>query len=712
MGVQLLGPVQLAGPSGVTTPGPGKERALLCVLALEGGRAVPAHVLVDVLWGSDPPRTATATLRSYVSRLRGAVTASGAGLHVEGGPNGYALDGPPGSVDVEVARTLLSDAAESLRRGDPVTAVRLARKGLSLWRGVPLAELNGEHWVVPYRTMLEELELSLQEVRIEAALANGADVELLPELDALVRAHPLRERLAGQRMVALYRAGRQADALRAYHELRFSLTDQLGLEPGPDLRNLERAVLVHDPALHGQREAPRPLGGTGHVPPTPVIRYTSDGGVHIAYRVDGDGPVDLLVLAGGLIPVDSLGDEPRLADALRRLGRSCRVIHFDRRGLGMSDPVHPDAPPTLEQWMSDSLSVLDAARSTSAAVLAWADGALLGTLLAASHPERVSSLALVNGFARFTEDPEQPWAIPRSVALGHVDETIAVDATPGEFDVLSLIAPSVADEASFRGWWDRAGHRAASPATARSLREVVVDADVRDVLPAVSVPTLVLHRTANRATPVEHGRLLAERIPKSRLVELPGADDLWWVGDVAPLLEEVERLVIGEPLPVEVDRVLVTVLFTDIVSSTERATAAGDRAWASLLARHDATVRSNLVRFGGREVKTTGDGFLATFDGPARAVRAAAAIQDEVADLGIEVRAGLHTGEVEVRDGDIHGIAVHIAARVAARAAAGEILVSRTVVDLVTGAGLRFEHRGLHKLKGLEDEWTLYALHR
>lgn len=549
MGVRVLGPLELESHRSAT-PGAHKERILLAITALELGRRIPAHVLVDAIWGDGPPRTATTTLRSYISRLRRTLTEADCGLELVGGPDSYGLEGPRAHVDAVAASDHLRAAVEAIKGARPHEASEIARRALSSWRGEPLVDFASEDWARPYRSRLAELELSLQELHLEAALATGAHLELLPELESLLHRHPLRERLCGLRMLALYRAGRQSDALRAYHDIHQRLGEELGLEPGPELRRLERAVLTHSPELlvaPSVSVAARPVVAVSS--PPPKIRYTSKGGVHVAYRIDGSGSTDLLVLAGGLIPVDSLADEPHLDAVLRRLGRSARIIHFDRRGLGMSDPVDPGSPPTLEQWMEDALAVLDATGSDCADVLAWADGALLAVLVAAAHPERVRSLTIVNGFARFRDDDDQPWGTSREEALRLLEETVDPRVEAASFDVLSVVAPSVSQDPSFRAWWDRAGHRAASPATARALRTVILDADVRGVLRSVAVPTCVIHRTENEVTPVEHGRLLAERIPGARLVELPGADDLWWVGDSDRLVDEVERMLAGSPVP-------------------------------------------------------------------------------------------------------------------------------------------------------------------
>jgi class 3 adenylate cyclase len=433
-------------------------------------------------------------------------------------------------------------------------------------------------------------------------------------------------------------------------------------------------------------------------------------GVHLAYQVSGDGPVDLLLLPTGFIPFDAMLEEPALARFIDELGRFARVIRFDLRGVGLSDPVLPSDPPTLEQWTDDALTVLDAVGSPSAAVFGASEHAKVAVLLAASHPERVRALVLVNAFVSAFTAADAPFGLATDDLDEMVDAFVDPDGAASGFDYLELAAPEVARDPTFRTWWDRAGNRGASPSTARALMHVTLGVDVSAVVPAVSVPTLVVHRIDNRALSIHYSRELAERIRDARLVELPGHQDLYWLGDAAGLLAEVEEHLTGTRRAPDADRVLLSVLFTDVVGSTEQAARLGDTEWRRLLEEHDAAVRRELVRHAGREVKTTGDGFLATFDGPARAVRCACAVRDRVADLGIPIRAGIHIGEVELRGDDIAGIAVHIGQRVTALAGPGEVFVTRTLVDLVGGSGLRFDDRGMHALKGIPDPWHVYAV--
>jgi class 3 adenylate cyclase len=440
------------------------------------------------------------------------------------------------------------------------------------------------------------------------------------------------------------------------------------------------------------------------------VRYANSGGAYVAYQVIGEGSRDLLVVMEGFISVDMMDDEPRLARCMARLGSFARLIRFDRRGIGLSDPVSPSTPPTLEQWVEDAIAVLDAVESERAIVLASAEASSVGLLLAATHPDRVQSVVVVNGFARALVDVDYPEGLTRDALTQFVDWTVA-PSDDGSSDFLLEVAPSVANDTGFRQWWEEAGRRGASPGTARALLRVAMESDVRAVLPAIRIPTLVAHFRDDPLVPVRAGRYIADHVTGAHWVEIPGADDYWWASDSADVvLAEVEEFVTGVLGTPPENRVLSTVLFTDIVSSTERAIDLGDHRWRDMLDSHDKAVRRQLARFRGNEVNTTGDGFLATFDGPARAVECACAIRDAARQLGVEVRSGVHTGEIELRGDDIAGVAVHIAARVAALAEPSTVWVSRTVTDLVTGSGIRFTDRGNRDLKGVPGTWDLYAV--
>ena len=446
--------------------------------------------------------------------------------------------------------------------------------------------------------------------------------------------------------------------------------------------------------------------------PVPRTRYASCGEIDIAYQVFGDGPIDLLVLPGPLIPIDCVDLEPSMYRFHRRLASFCRVIRFDQRGIGLSSRVPSLDTIGPKSWAKDAIAVMNAVGCERATIFAPGFTSLAGLVLAVDYPERVSSLVIVNGAARTLRAPDYPIGTEVSAADPFTTIGIEPDAVEQGFDVLGIIAPSVAGDDAFRSWWDMAGNRAASPSMARAFIKKIRESDVRDTLARITVPTLILHRDNPSFSPVAHAHYLAERIAGSRFAELPGEDTLYWVGDTAPMLDEIEEFVTGVRGGFDAERVLTTIVFTDIVASTERAALLGDDHWRDLLDNHDTIVRHELQRFGGREVNTAGDGFVATFTSPSAALACADAVVDAVHVLGIEVRVGIHAGEVEVRGADVAGMAVHIGARVAALAGPSEVLVSSTVRDIVTGSRCTFAERGEHELKGVPGQWRLYALER
>ena len=439
----------------------------------------------------------------------------------------------------------------------------------------------------------------------------------------------------------------------------------------------------------------------------PETRYAKSGDVSIAYQLVGNGPLDLVLVPGWVSHLDCAWEYPRFADFGRRLASFSRAIFFDKRGSGLSDRIPGVA--TLEERMDDVRAVLDAVGSKRAALLGVSEGGPMSVLSAATYPERTSALVLYGTMAKFTASADYPWGFPGESFEEFVGTLIGSWGRP-DSPVIPLLAPTLAGDKRFREFWARFERAAASPGAFAGLMRMNAEIDVRHVLPTIRVPTLVLHRTGDSAVSVDQGRYIAERIPGAKYVELSGTDHMPAAGDFNALVDEIEEFLTGvRPVP-ESDRVLATVLFTDIVGSTERAATLGDRAWRALLDMHHGIVRRELERHRGREIKTAGDGFLATFDGPARAIRCACAIRDGVRSLGIEIRAGLHTGECELMGDDVGGIAVHIGARVAASAAPSEVLVSQTVKDLVAGSGLRFVDRGVHGLHGVPGEWRLFAV--
>ena len=437
----------------------------------------------------------------------------------------------------------------------------------------------------------------------------------------------------------------------------------------------------------------------------PVARYAKSGDLHIAYAVEGDGPIDLVWVPPWISHVEYLWSEPTLERFGKRLTKFSRVITFDRRGSGLSDPFF--GAPTLEEQMDDVLAVMDAAGSERAAICGTLEGGPMAALFAATHPDRVSALVLYATFARVTWAPDYDWAWPADRRNEEMSQLIE---HWGEGLVASLVAPSQRDEPGFMEWAGRLERLAASPGTIRRIFDLIGEYDIRDVLPSIRVPTLVMHREHDTFIKVEHSRYMASKIPGARYVELEGEDNMFSLGDSEAVIGEIEEFLTGTRHEREPDRMLATVLFTDICDSTSRAAEMGDRGWRFLLERHDALFRQALGRHRGREVKRTGDGFLATFDGPARAIRCAASVAEAMGTLGLQIRAGLHTGELEVMDGDLGGLAVHIASRVMGAAGPNEVLVSGTVKDLVVGSGIEFEDRGERELRGVPGEWRLFAV--
>jgi len=427
--------------------------------------------------------------------------------------------------------------------------------------------------------------------------------------------------------------------------------------------------------------------------------------VHVAYQVFGEGDLDLVLVTGFVTHIELIWEHEPAARLLQSLGSFARVIQFDRRGAGLSDPVA--TAPTLEERMDDVRAVMDAAGSERAALVGVSEGVPMSIMFAATYPERVQSMVLIGGMARSTYADDYPWPLPVEALMESAGEFVL--PYWGQGTMVEVVAPSQAEDPEARAWFARIERATASPGMLASLAQMFLDIDVRDVVPTVHVPTLVLHRRHDRLVNVRNGRWLAEHLPDARLVELPGSDHSLLYEEPESALGEVQEFLTGTRSTPTPDRMLATVLFTDIVDSTKTATELGDRRWREVLEGHQRAVRDALTRFDGREVKSTGDGFLATFDGPARGIHCARAILDSSDPLGIRVRAGLHTGECEVMGDDIGGIAVHIAARVSAYAGAGEVLVSRTVKDLVAGSGIVFTDRGTHELKGVPDVWQLYA---
>jgi pimeloyl-ACP methyl ester carboxylesterase len=439
----------------------------------------------------------------------------------------------------------------------------------------------------------------------------------------------------------------------------------------------------------------------------PATQYAKSGDTTIAYQVVGDGPMDLVIVLGFATHLELQWEGAPFARFCERLGSFSRLMIFDKRGTGLSDPV--TEVPTFETRVDDIRAVLDAVGSERAALFGVSEGGPTSIMFAATHPERATALVLHGAMARTTEAPDYPWASPEEALRESAAEFIVPYWGREAEGLVELFAPSFAGDPRTLDLLARLERNAASPAMVGKIFEMFLGTDVRDVLPTIQIPTLVLHRRGDRVVNWRAGRDLAERIAGSRYVELEGLDHLPWAGDSDAVVGEVQEFLTGARQEAEPDRVLATVMFTDICGSTERAAELGDSQWRDLLEAHQAAVRRDLDRFRGREVKALGDGSLATFDGPARAIACGHTITETARSLGLEDRIGIHSGEVEVMDGDVGGIAVHIAARVGALAGPGEVLVTSTVKDLVAGSDIQFEDRGAQRLKGVPDEWRLFT---
>ncbi|TFH22212.1 MAG: adenylate/guanylate cyclase domain-containing protein [Myxococcales bacterium] len=438
--------------------------------------------------------------------------------------------------------------------------------------------------------------------------------------------------------------------------------------------------------------------------PLPETKYASSGDISIAYQVMGDGPLDLVVVPGFVSHVEFLHELPGYTRWIESMASFARVIRFDKRGGGLSDPV--SGAPSLEERIDDVRAVMDAVGSENAALLGWSEGAPLSVLFAATYPQRTSALILLGGFPRILQAADYLGGMEEAVYTAWTEEMVE---NWGSGATLDFLGPSVADNDELRVLWGEFERLSANPGALRAMWALNRQIDIRAVLPQVRVPTLVVHRREDTLVPIRGGRLMASQIPGAKLVEPEGRDHRAFIGDIEGLVAEVEEFLTGTRQITPTDRVLATVLFTDIVASTQQAAELGDRRWRRLLDSHDEMAAGQVKRFRGRMIKTTGDGILATFDGPPRAINCAGAIRDGARALGLETRAGLHIGEIELLGDDIGGIAVHITARVLEKAAPGEVVVSRTLTDLVAGSGLRFEDRGEHGLKGVAEKWYLFA---
>jgi DNA-binding SARP family transcriptional activator/pimeloyl-ACP methyl ester carboxylesterase len=674
-----------------------RTRAVLALLLVRANQVVSSDRLLEELWPGQPPDRATDSLQVRLSELRKALRSAGEADRLATRSPGYLLRVEPGELDALRFEQLAAEGDAALAAGDAATATQRFDQALGLWRGPALAGFDAVPSARAEAGRLEEQRLAVLESRAEALLAGGRHRDLIAELEALTAAHPLRERFWSQRVLALYRAGRQADALRAYRELRDILVAELAIEPSPELRELHARILRQDPALNGPAAAGarEPGGVTDEA--MPEVRYvqTSDG-IHIAYQVLGHGDRDIVFVPGLMSHLELLWEDPQMAAFYRRLAKLGRLIMFDKRDTGLSDRAPGDM--SLEERIEDVRAVMRAASSSKAVFFGYSEGAPMSILFAATHPGRVTALILGSASARRFPAPGYPCGQDAQEMYDDLREIAA--HRWGQGASIEWYMQSRANSTRWRQAFGRFERMAVSPSAFLRMLRMIHDIDVRAVLPAIHVPTLVIQRAGDRVVPPCHGRYLASHIAGARYWEQPGDHWLRFAasGDREALCAEIADFLASTSPPGEPDRVLATILYAKTVD--RRAGAAPVESAAGDLVRGHR----------GRLIRTTADGILATFDAPGHAIRCAAAVREGTAAAGIQIQAGIHTGEVDLVGEDIAGVSVQITDRVAALARPAEILVSRTVKDLVTGSGITFAERGSHALNGPSDEWSLFAV--
>ena len=680
MEFKLLGPLEASdGPTTVTLAGR-KQRALLARLLLDANRTVATDRLVDDLWGEDVPESAQKMVQIYVSQLRKVLPKD----MLRTRPPGYAIEIDPAAIDLVRFERLRREGEAAHAAGNADLAAERFREALTLWRGDPLAEFQ-EPFAQVEAARLAELQLACTESRIDADLDRGRHAELVAELDALVARHPLREGLRARQLLALYRSGRQSEALSSYQAFRTQLADELGLEPSAALKEIERQILRHDSGLDLDAPAPAPQSSG------PEVRYVASGDLSIAYQVVGTGPVDLVFVQGWVCSFQPGWERPQIASFYDGLASIGRLILFDKRGTGLSDRMSETA--ALEERMDDVRAVMDAAGSERAIVVGVSEGGPMVTLFAATYPERTAGIVLLGSYARRKWAPDYPIGLRPEDAWWR-DSTPQAWGLPMAKRFVDERAPSIAgDEDTYR-WYASYLMRGASPGAAAQLSRMNGEIDVRHVLPSIHVPTLVLYRRDEYLR--DHTQYMGERIPGARIVALAGADHLPWEGDQHDVLGEIEQFVAQLHEEPEPDRVLATVLVVE-ADGTEEAC---------------DVIRADVSRYRGTELALTTDTLIATFDGPARAIRCASALMTLARAVGRPSRAGLHTGEHELRSDLLEGIPVLVARALKDRAEHGQVLVSSTVRDLVAGSGLPFGDAEPEPLRvtGVPGQWPVHVL--
>jgi DNA-binding SARP family transcriptional activator/pimeloyl-ACP methyl ester carboxylesterase/class 3 adenylate cyclase len=685
---RVLGPLEVTADRQSLRLAGARTRAVLALLLVHANQVVSCDRLIEELWPGQPAQRATDSLQVRLSELRKALRSAGEADRLVTQPPGYLLRVAPGELDALRFEQFAAEGDAALAAGDAAMAAQCLDQALGLWRGSALADFDTVPSARAEAARLEEQRLAALESRAEALLACGRNRDLIAELETLTAAHPLRERFWYQEMLALYRAGRQADALRAYRELRDILVAELAIEPGPELRELHARILRQDPALDGPAPG-RAAAGPEAVPQTRYVQTSDD--IHIAFQVIGEGERDMVLVPGLMSHIELIWEDHETADFYQRLSKLGRLILFDKRDTGLSDRAAGTM--SLEERMEDVRAVMQAAGSSRAVLFGYSEGAPMSILFAATYPERVSALILASASARWFPAPGYPCGQGVQEMYDSLRDIAAHRWGQGES--IEWYLPSLAHSARARQLLGRFERMAVNPSAFLRLTQMIHDIDVRAVLPAIHVPTLVIQRLGDRITPPCHGRYLASHIAGARYFEQQGDHSLRFAasGDSDALCAEIADFLAATAHRADPGRVLATILHAK--------TAVGGQ---------DEEARKLIRGHRGRLIKTTAEDILATFDAPGQAIRCAAAVREGAAAAGIQIRTGIHTGEVDLVGEDIAGTSVQIADRVAALARPAEILVSRTVKDLVAGSGITFTERGSHMLNGPADEWPLFAV--
>ena len=704
MEFHVLGPLEVTAGGRSLAIGGARTRAVLALLLVNANTVVSGDRLAEELWPGLAGDRAAANLQVRLSELRRAFRAVGEAGRLETRAPGYILRVDPQELDAMRFEELAAAGREALRGGDAGHAARLLHQSLGLWRGPALTGLDDLHFARAEQARLEEERIGAIECRVDADLARGRHHETIAELETLTTEHPLRERLWSQRLLALFRAGRQADALRAYRELRSTLVEQLGIEPSAELRQLQARILRQDSEL-GYRPARRP-DGEGRTPPE--THYAENDGIHIAYQVLGRAEHDIVFVPGAMSHLELLWEDVESATFFRRLATLGRLILFDKRDTGLSDRGPAYSP--LEERIEDARAVMQAAGSDRAALFGYSEGAPMSILFAATYPEAVSSLILGAATARYRPAPDYPCGQGSDEMFDSLKE-IATHRW-GQGATIDWFLPSRAGSVHARELMARFERMAISPSAFLRIIEMIREIDVRAVLPTIQVPTLVIQRRDDIMTPRCHGRYLASHVPNARYFEQPGDHSLRFAGsgDIDALFDELEDFLTSASHRGNANRVLTTILLAQV---TDVAASPGNAAGGGPAGPSDAEIASISRRVGshrGRLRATTAESVLATFDAPGQAIRCAAAVRDDASGRRIQLRAGIHTGEVDLVGDQIEGICVDIVNRITQCAQPPEILVSRTVKDLVLGSGISFENRGSRRLTGNAEQWPLFAV--